>query len=200
MTVAAQQFKENIKRVHALLALYDALTRQTTSIVDLSDLLRTCHVMAVSAVDHYVHEVTRSAMMEIFDGERTPTPAYKRFKISMECLSGMATVAAARSNVEAEIRHQHSFLSFQQPDKIADAIRHAVEVKLWDEVGFAMEKPAKDVRDRLTLIVDRRNKVAHEADLDPTYPNTRWPIKSSDVADTLNFLTDMVRAIDSLIG
>lgn len=200
MTASLPQFEENLSRVSALIALHSVLANQTTPIIDLSDLLRACHVMAVSALDHYVHEVTRTGMMAIFDGARPSTATYWRFRLSMQCLAGADTVAATRSNVEADIRSQHSFLSFQHPDKIADALRTVTDVKLWDEVASLLGHSAKDVKDRLTLIVDRRNKIAHEADLDPTYPNTRWPIHAPDVTDTVGFLSDVVQAIDLLLG
>ncbi len=58
--------------------------------------------------------------------------------------------------LEDEIRESLGYQSFQQPDKIADAIRLISDKKLWDEVGNNMNKPAKDIKQQLTLIVDRR--------------------------------------------
>ena len=72
------------------------------------------------------------------------------------------------------------FSSFQQPDKIADAIRLFSDVKLWQQVALELAIPEQDVKARLKLIVDRRNKIAHEADVDPSFPNMRWPITESD--------------------
>jgi hypothetical protein len=54
---------------------------------------------------------------------------------------------------------------------------------------------SSDVKQRLKLIVDRRNKIAHEADMDPTYPKARWPISAPDVEDVVRFLVDVVEAI-----
>lgn len=48
---------------------------------------------------------------------------------------------------------------------------------------------------RIRLIVDRRNKIAHEADLDPSYPGSRWPITESDVASSCQFLSQIAEAI-----
>ena len=70
--------------------------------------------------------------------------------------------------LENEIRETLGYQSFQQPDKIADAIRLISDKKLWQEVANNMNKSAKDIKQPLTLIVDRRNKIAHEADIDPT--------------------------------
>jgi len=45
------------------------------------------------------------------------------------------------------------------------------------------------------LIVDRRNQIAHEADLDPTNPGARWPINALLVDDTVDFIEKVGDAI-----
>jgi hypothetical protein len=104
------------------------------------------------------------------------------------------------SGLEAEIRDRHSFLTFQQPDKIADAIRLFTDVKLWQSVGTALGQDGSIIKSRLRLIVDRRNKIAHEADLDPSFPSTRWPISEADAAQSTQFIADMVGAIHAAIA
>jgi hypothetical protein len=121
MLRAIEQFRDNMARVKALGGITQALAGMTTSAVDTSDILRAQYVLAVSALDHYVHEVTRLGMLDVFEGNRAPSSAYLRFRISLNCLGPGQTVT--RSDVESEIRTQHSFLSFQQPDKVADGIR-----------------------------------------------------------------------------
>jgi len=48
-----EQFCDDIERVQTLGALYDILSQQITSALDLTDLLRSQIVMVVSALDHY---------------------------------------------------------------------------------------------------------------------------------------------------
>jgi hypothetical protein len=107
--------------------------------------------------------------------------------------------AISRANFENEIRTQHSFQSFQHPDKIAEALRLVVEVKLWDTVGAKLSEDPQIVKETLKLVVDRRNKIAHEADVDPTYPQARWPIFAPDVDSTIGFLNDVVGAIHEIV-
>ena len=137
-------------------------------------------------------------MLEIFDGKRVPTPAYSRFRVPLDTLGSGATIS--RSNFENEVRKQHSFLSFQHPERIADALRLVVELKLWDNVGAKLSQDPQIVKDTLKLVVDRRNKIAHESDIDPTYPKARWPILKSDVDGTINFLNDVVEAIHTILS
>jgi hypothetical protein len=42
---------------------------------------------------------------------------------------------------------------------------------------------------------DRRNKIAHEADMDPSYPGARWPISETDVNKALDFIEQLCEAI-----
>ncbi len=104
--------------------------------------------------------------------------------------------------VEREIRERHSYQSFQQPDKIAEGIRLISDKKFWDEVAHKMGKPnrAKEIKQELSSIVDRRNKIAHEADIDPSYNiGTRWPIDEIQVDSAINFIQQVVESIHQVI-
>ena len=58
MQVAIDQFRANIQRVCHLLVLHNHLAA-ANPVLDLSDILRAQIVLVVSALDHYVHEITR---------------------------------------------------------------------------------------------------------------------------------------------
>jgi hypothetical protein len=193
MLSAIEQFRENIARVRSLGGLTQALVSMTTSAIDASDILRAQYVLAVSALDYYVHEVTRLGMLEIFDGKRQPPPAFLRFRISLDCLSSGNVIS--RNDFDSEIRSQHGWIAFQHPDKLADAIRLFSDAKLWDCVSAEIGMKADKIKERLKLTVDRRNKIAHEADMDPTYPKARWPIAAADVNGVVEFLINVVEAI-----
>jgi hypothetical protein len=86
-------------------------------------------------------------------------------------------------------------LRSSRASKVADGIRLISEIKLWEAVAARLGVTAAQVKQRLGLIVDRRNKIAHEADLDPTYPKVRWPISAADVDGVVEFLERVVEAI-----
>lgn len=198
MQKAIEAFRESMDRVEQLGGLYKAITGLTTTAVDTSDLLRAQVVLAVSALDYFIHEITVRGMIEVFEGKRPRTQAFQKYRVSVAGVSvGMSTRSS--SWFEAEVRERHSFLSFQQPDKIADAIRLMSDVKLWQEVAIKMASTEQAVKDQLRLIVDRRNKIAHEADIDPSYPGTRWPIKEADVQQALQFLRQLCEGIHASI-
>ena len=102
--------------------------------------------------------------------------------------------------LESEIRERLGYQSFQQADKVADAIRYISDKKLWDEVSTKIAKPAKDMKQELNSIVDRRNKIAHEADIDPTFNiGGRWNIDEVMVGDAVNFIETLVESIHQVL-
>jgi hypothetical protein len=189
----------NSLRVRALIGFHQSIKGQLTGAIDLSDILRSSHVLAVSALDSYVHELVRIKILAIFDGVRPAVPGFAKLRIGLANFSNHPTVINARTDIEVDIRDQHSYLAFQHPTKIADAVRCVSDAKLWEEVGVILGLSAKFTKDRLELIVARRNKIAHEADIDPTF-GTLWPIYAVDVLGVVDFLDALVEAIDEVVG
>lgn len=201
MQSAIDLFRISITRVRDLMAVHNSLKAQASSVLDLSDMLRAALVLAVSAFDYYIHEVVRIGMLEIHRGQRPEPPAFSRFQISLgSARAGINAGQNIDSWLEDEIRQRHSYKSFQQPEAIADAIRLICDKKLWEEVSTNMGSPAKDIKQQLLLIVDRRNKIAHEADIDPTLSlGNRWPIDELLVNEAVDFIEQVVESIHNIL-
>lgn len=195
MKAALDAFEVNIQRVRDLAGLVAALDTMTTPALDVSDLLRAQLVLGVSAMDTFIHELTRLGILESLRGTRPATPALSRFKIHLDLHLQASGGPIAITAIDAAVRESHSYLAFQQPDKIADAIRLISAVALWDAVGARLGRPARDIKEQLAVVVDRRNKIAHEADLDPSSPGARWPISKVDVDTATGFLDHLCHAI-----
>jgi len=197
MQPAIEQFRVNVSRVRSLGSLRSAIENQTTAALDLSDILRAQLVLAVSALDDFVHEEVRQGMMEIWRGRRIETPSFKRFPVSLENVR----LAAFPGDdwLQTEIRLHHNWRSFQRSENIAEAIRLISDLRIWDEVANHLGRPANETRERLDLIVERRNKIAHEADIDPTRPGERWPIDQKLVDDAIDFIEKVCEAINRVI-
>jgi len=196
---ALTNFEVNIDRVHHLGGLYDAICRITTPAVDCSDILRSQIVLAVSALDYFFHEIVLEGMVDIYTGKRKPTPAYKRYNVSLELLlsesSGLDPV-----RFESVIREKLSYMTFQQPDKISEAIKLFSDRPIWSLVSTHMALQKTIIKETLRLIVQRRNKIAHEADIDPSYPGLRWPISVPIVRHTVEFIDKLCKSVDSIVA
>jgi hypothetical protein len=199
MQSAIDLFRSNINYVHNLGAIYNFFKSQTTQALDISDILRAELVLAVSALDHYIHELVRIGMLEIYKGNRKTTDSYLRFNISLESAILGIGMPGNEQWLENEIRIKHSWRSFQNADKIADAVRIVSDIILWDEVSKIMGITPRDIKIRLNLIVSRRDKIAHEADIDPTFFGTRWPIDENMVEESIKFIEKVAETIFLLV-
>jgi RiboL-PSP-HEPN len=114
--------------------------------------------------------------------------------------SGILDKLNNTSWLESEIRERLGYQSFQQADKIAEAIRYISDKKLWDDVASQMARSVKDIKQQLNSIIDRRNKIAHEADIDPTFNiGSRWNIDESLVSNAVDFVEILVESIHSVL-
>jgi hypothetical protein len=250
MQSAFEQFHISLGRVRDLIALHNSLKAQSTQVLDLSDILRSALVLAVSALDYYVHEVVTLGMLEIYRGQRAEPPpsrnssrsGFARFQVPLgevkqerltlfkiedwledeicvsqgeEFLEGsyrlgelLPYISQAMSNrlgdtlwLELEIRQRLGYQSFQHPDKIAEAIRFISNKPLWQDVGKSWGRPHQEIKKQLSLIVERRNKIAHEADINPTYEiGTRWEINEELVLEAVDFLQKLVETIHDILN
>lgn len=96
--------------------------------------------------------------------------------------------------------------TYQSPDSIAAGIRMVSTVELWNGVAnhlgaqpADMINKAKGIKGQLAMIVDRRNKIAHEGDMQPSVPRIPWPISQSDLQTVSGFIFGVVEAIDAIV-
>jgi hypothetical protein len=195
MQQAIQQFRQNILRARELGNLASAVQQITTTAIDVSDMWRAQIVLGVSALDYFVHELTRLGMIDVAKGNRPKTDAYLKFSIPIDAAERGLAGQTHELWLGNAVRDRHSWLSFQQPEKIADAVRLISSVILWDAVGSEVGLPPKDAKLRLQVIVDRRNQIAHEADMDPANPGFRWSITEADAADSLDYIGHIAEAV-----
>lgn len=201
MQEAIDQFRANLARVRNFGSIVEELLAQTTSVDDLTDVLRAELVLAVSALDHYIHEVVRIGMLESYRGSRPRTSQFRRFQVSLGSALDAVSVADALNDnwINEEIRSRHGFRSFQTPDHIAAAIRLISGVILWSEVAVRMRTSPEEIRETLIGIVDRRNKIAHEADMSPLLSQGRTPIDREMVTEAVDFLERVAETIHTVI-
>jgi len=197
MQSAKVHFEQNIIRVKNLGAIYDSINLQTTPILDLSDILRAQYVMLVSALDHFIHELIRFGMLEIYNGNRRATKEFKEFIFSTDKnILFSKAIMEKKSDIwlNHQIRHRNGFKSFQEADKIKEAMLLIIEVDIWKEVANILGEDVQQIKRRLNLIIDRRNQISHEADIEPTYQELRT-IYIDDVKDSILFIESLVEVI-----
>lgn len=198
MTLLLSEFNATARKIRDNISLAESLQTQFTAL-DLSDILRAQIVFSLSALDLYIHEIVRMKMSEILKGFRTPTTNFNSYQIPMAIAAEWQQGTISQDWLDAVVREKHGHLTFQMPDKISAAVKIISDVELWKEVGLHLGEDPKDIKTQLKLYVSRRNKIAHELDLQPTIPYSRWPIASTDARSCIDFIEKIVLAIDHVI-
>jgi hypothetical protein len=196
-------------RCAQLSALYAYLAKNVTSVMQPDELLRAEWVARVSALDLYIHELVAQCMLAIFEGRRSTTPAYLKFDVSNETLNRIrtsVTASEASAAFDLYVRDRLSRITYQDPEDIADGVRLCSTVELWNEVATkygatsaTKTAVAKSLKTQLSLIVRRRNQIAHEDDLQPPPLREPWPINQADLQFVAGQIEGLVRAIDAVV-
>lgn len=183
-------------RVRNFGSLAITLDAQTTDPLLPRDLLRAELALAVSALDYFVHEISRMGMLEIYVGVRPVTSNFQNFRVNMSSVSDAIAAPSDYNWLEREVINQHRRDSFQSYDNIADAIRLFYGKSPWPEVSDIVSLETRDIKETLNLIVDRRNKIVHEADMEhPSYLDKRYTIDYQMVEDSVTFIERITEAI-----
>ena len=156
-------------------------------------------VLAVSSLDHFIHVTIEEGILEMYQGVRSSTPSFEEFHITMSNVKYALNNPSDISWVRDQIRKNLGYKSYQKSESIAGALKLISSKKIWDEVEIIMGSAKAQITLELDLIIERRNKIAHEADLDPTYPNKRWPINRSMVNDAVSHIEKICESIFQVV-
>lgn len=189
---AIEQFSENIKSAKDLCAVYNLINDGDVS-MDVTEVLRAAIVMGVSALDCFIHNLIVGEIVDVYAGESSNEfnqnllkPSENIFEL-LSILSKDKTVQLQR--VEKKLHRVLEKKTFQDPAVIADNMKKIGINDLWSRVVGKenINYSVQDIKDKLELIVNRRNVIAHEADIDRT---TRDKNEISDIEtlDYINFI------------
>lgn len=187
MHTAYNQFKKNIELTKNQ-GQNAGIVRATFPRFDVSDIYRSQIVFAVSALDYFVHELIRIGMVEIAEGKRQETDAYKKFAIPIEHIQETITNNTFSIILSDYVRKRHKEYSFQSPDNINKHLKLITSKAIWNEVAKKMSIDTRSVKNKLEMIVDRRNKIAHESDIVPANPDFKWTITEDMALGAIEFV------------
>ena len=180
-------FDNNVAQARSLSTLYINL-RDGVHIEDVynSNLLKAQLVNVVSAFDMFIHGIVKKGVIEIFNKTRKETPKFQTFAFQAKTILKLIEVMSpgfmpSSSDempdviLEKELSDKLCFMSFQSPDKVTDALSliwgepHKLQVLAADMniSGCNTNEKANNLKQELTIIIQRRNQIAHEGDINP---------------------------------
>lgn len=175
----------------------------------IDDILRSQIVNVISALDRYLHEKVRKGICNMFLGNRDITNKFKSFSVSSDTVlriwgDSSLTIIDREILINEVVIQSLKTLSFQKAIKIKDALSY-----LWDEphkmviIAKEMEVPGITDNDKqryltqkLDLMVERRNQIAHESDI---YFGVKRSICQDDVIDAITFIEKFVSCLNEHI-
>ena len=207
-------FDNNVAQARSLSTIYINL-RDGVHIEDVynNNLLKAQLVNVVSAFDMFIHGIVKKGVIEIFNKTRKETPKFQTFAFQAKTILKLIEVMSpgfmpSSSDeipdviLEKELSDKLSFMSFQSPDKVTDALSliwgepHKLQVLAADMniSGCNTNEKANNLKQELTTIIQRRNQIAHEGDINPA---THLPrsIELSDVNKASDFITSLGHAV-----
>lgn len=204
------EFKSTISQIRQTNDVYKYL-KDVVKLKDaeINDILRSQIVNVISALDRYLHEKVRKGICDMFLGNREITNKFKSFSVSSDTVlriwgNTSLTVVDREILINEVVIQSLKSLSFQKAIKIKDALSY-----LWDEphkmviIAKEMEVPGITDNDKLRyltqkldLLVERRNQIAHESDI---YFGGKRDICQDDVIDAISFIEKFVSCLNEYI-
>lgn len=211
-------FDNNVAQARSLSTIYINL-RDGVHIEDVynNNLLKAQLVNVVSAFDMFIHGIVKKGVIEIFNKTRKETPKFQSFAFQAKTILKLIEVMSpgfmpSSSDdlpdviLEKELSDKLSFMSFQSPDKVTDALSliwgepHKMQVLALDMniSGCNINEKVNNLKQELTTIIQRRNQIAHEGDINPA---TQLPrsIELSDVNKASDFISSLGHAVFSRV-
>lgn len=196
MINAIDVFKSVLTDTKSSGVLYEYLENVVKPPIDFSDILRWQWAQSVSALDKLIHDLVRIGMVQIYIGNRVATSKYQAFTLPLETHSQiLQNPNTAILLFEKQIFLKLGFLSFQDPEKIADALSFIWdEPHKWDKISVPLGMSEADAKTKLKNISIRRNQIVHEGD----YSNSllqRQSLVYADVIDVIGFVEKIGESI-----
>jgi HEPN superfamily RiboL-PSP-like protein len=196
MYSALRLFEKNISESSQLLVLFEFTTLNLPS-MNFDDLLRAHLVYSVSAFDKLIHDIIKIGMLEIFLNKRLATSKYLSEGISLEIHNKIsnATIPPKEFYFESEVTKKLSFLSFQDPNKVAEGLSLIWgEPHKWQQIADSMGLEISTAKITLKTISARRNQIVHEADIDIS-TGKKYSISKAETENAANFVLNCGRSI-----
>ena len=163
--------------------------------------LRFVWVAAVSALDHYITQLVIEKGTEAIVNEEEGADRLFPLLVSMENALDLrdANPVEAALVVRRAIGEAVRYRSFQNANDVAAGLAYVwSEQHKWHQIAGEIEISSQVARETLNNIVNRRNVIAHNADFDEAI-GSRTPVAPEDAETVINYLSNLVGAIDSLV-
>lgn len=193
-------FQGAVERAKQMVSLFDALEMLRRDERN-HDALRAAWIQAVSSFDFFVHE-----LVAVEATYRYVNAVPTRNLVMPVEVAVIRDPVQRHSAYEAYVRKGNSYKSFVAPEKLAEVFSCFTTCP-WEKISVVykeingLEEGAVQLKQSLKQIWDRRNKIAHEADINPAMSGTQlWPVYSDDALFTIDFVSRIGKCLPRVIS
>jgi len=172
-----------------------------------NDLRRMALVMAVAAIDSYMHAVVLRRIADVRRRADLPK-ALARLEVSFFEIADLAdaSIDAQRSHrrsrpwvqVKASLQRRLLKETFQSYDQVATAFAIAGIDKAWTKIASELGENAPDIKAWLNDLVHRRNQIVHEGDMKRASRPRRLQFNDIDHAEVKDGIDEVDILIDAM--
>lgn len=205
-----QAFRTNIEYARKMVIAGQSLEAFQSPVIDIGDFYRAAWVQAVGAIDHWFHEELYRRVA-ILAGQDNPKMPYQltKFELPLEQVEAVRRGTTTLADAVAEhVRAKWATAALQNPRKIGEALRLVTEDNVWAKAAAQINQwnhgrtamTDQTLRKQYAAITERRNKIAHEADLVAGNLKQRRTIAAADANDAINWIERIALAIATALG
>ena len=201
--LAITNFDQNINSVNELVRLYEIIDDQLPLLKEQSgEILRAIIVLSVSALDNFLHDYYRTEIVEAYLGTGNFNIQFDKVRISIKGMGEIdssSSIAEKRKYLTDELRKIQKTDSYQSGKSIENLFITLNIKGIWtqlEKIGINGMK-ANDIKNELSNIIDRRNKISHESDWD-FINQKKYPISLRDINDVVSFINNLVNGINKI--
>jgi restriction system protein len=201
-----EAFMTNLSYARRMVKAGRILTPFRSPTIDIDDFYRAAWVQAVAALDHWLHEEVLRRVAELTAQDSPEMPhQLRRYELPLHRVEAVRRGEVTLSEAVVEhLRDKLAVQALQHPGKIAEVLKLVTEKKVWYEAAGCINKEffqgrttfnEKTLRGRYLEITQRRNKIAHDADLIDGDLKQRRPIDEAEVTDAIDWIERIALAI-----
>ncbi|MEX6663742.1 HEPN domain-containing protein [Pseudomonas sp. W2-17] len=174
------------------------------------DLIRSALVMAISAMDSYMHWMVFQEITAVSKNAKLPK-ALSKLEIPFSDVAALADAVIEGRREGKETRpwnalknsaqRQLLFRTFQSFDQVSVAMSMAGIADGWTKTSKALGVTSPEIKEKLNHLVHRRNQIAHEGDiLRSSRPRQLKfnDLDSGQVSRDVDWIASVIAAIESI--
>ncbi len=198
MSIEKNNFDKCIDSCKEMDAIYLFLSEKKVLSLNIDSILRAEYVLIISAFDFYIHQIVCKKMVDMFQNGSIASDERLISMREMQLIFQTTNTSTQHDLLLASLRKKFSKDSFQSSRSIEYALGLIGIHNIWTNLSPRMGDTPNNIKNRLDVIVLRRNQIAHEADFDFSMTSLR-PITITDINECRAFIENMVSIIDSMI-